>query len=190
MSNLDQTKKSAKPVKCPACTNLRRDPPAGHGVSPADQIAAQKKKIADMEAELARNQATVASSPAGSAAAIDARRQIDGLIPNLKGIKFELKVAEDEHAKGRMQEVDIKITCDDCKQPFTNVDVVTTDDQGNTVLKECKASGSFDQAQIERMKVVSSKFFGSAAVHVTGPTWMKSKVTSGWPEPRPAQQRH
>ena len=91
---------------------------------------------------------------------------------NLKGDKFESKVASETRAK----EMSVVITCRDCGITLAEYDVVTEDG----VVKECKASwGQVKEEQFLREQAIASRpevFGPGTVVHLAVPKGLRGRL--------------
>ncbi len=153
------------------------------------QLESRARKAKKRKAKLEQKMENVARSPVKVA---QVKKELLGLEKNILGYDFELKVAHDELEKGRLIETSVRIVCKDCGKEVTDLDVITRDDEGNTVIKECKAGGNFDKVQALTKQLPNiEKHYPGAKLHLTGPAEKirNANVTKGWPT-KPDKQLH
>jgi hypothetical protein len=176
----------------PKCThaNTKRDPP--------DDVAKKKpeNQVKDMESRLRkdRKRADKLRDKLGHVALTKAAKiagQLRGVEDNIRGLEAEIQVATDELNKGRLVETQVKIVCADCGITVTELDVITSDDDGNPVAKEVKAGADFDEGQAIAQTSAVATFFPGGSVHLAAPAaaMPEGSVTKGWAV-KPQKQTH
>jgi uncharacterized Zn-binding protein involved in type VI secretion len=174
------------------CTHpkTRRDPPEDHVKK------LPKNQVKEMESQLrkANKRADKLREKLGNVAGTKAApllSELRGLENDIRGQEAELQIARDELEKGRLKETKVKIICTSCGAEVTELDIITSDDDGNPVAKESKAGANFREDQtINQMAAVASHFPGGS-VHLAAPTAAlpAGSPTKGW-QVKPAIQAH
>jgi len=183
-----------QPVAPPPCTHpsLRREPPDDAAKkTPENQIKAMEGKVNKLKkqaAKLETKAANVAHSPL-KAAAVAA--ELAGVNAGLKGAEFELQVAKDEYAKGKLKETSVKVLCASCGMEITELDVITEDEAGKPVVKECKAGGAFSESQAITQTAAIAQLVPGASLPLAAPAadLAEGSPTKGW-SVKPAPQGH
>jgi uncharacterized Zn-binding protein involved in type VI secretion len=178
--------------KAEKCTHprTRREPPENIGnKKPENQVK-------DMEAQLRKNikRADKLSHKLANAAVTKAASiavELQGLERDIRGQETELQIARDELAKGRLKETRVRIICEDCGAELTELDIITSDDAGNPVAKECKAGANFRQDQTITQIQEVAKHFRGGSVHLAAPSAAlpAGSPTKGW-KVKPVIQAH
>ncbi len=173
------------------CTHPKthREPPEEPKRPPEEHVQDTENKLNASKARAATLREQLAAAGPTEAPAI--ATELQGVEANVKGEEFELKVAQEEHAKGRLKETNVKIVCDVCGKLVTEFDIITTDDEGKPVAKECKAGGKFKRDQSITQTAELAKHVPGASLHLTAPkaAMPKQSPSKSWPV-KPAMQAH
>ena len=157
--------------------NIKREPEKGSKEHYPDTPAEGLKKAGDRIEKRMEGRFEDALKKEASGNLLGALKSLNkaaGLDGNLKGKRFEQKVAEETNAK----EVSVKVKCRDCGLTLAEYDVVTEDG----VAKECKADGSLVKPkQFRRAQKLAQRkdIFGPGTrVHLAIPAGDRYKVTT------------
>lgn len=157
--------------------NIKREPEKGSNEHYPDTPAEGLKKVGDRIDKRMEGRFEDALKKEASGNLLGALKSLNkaaGLDGNLKGKRFEQKIAEETNAK----EVSVKVKCRDCGLTLAEYDVVTEDG----VAKECKADGSLVKPkQFRRAQKLAQRkdvFGPGTLVHLAIPAGDRYKVTT------------
>jgi hypothetical protein len=191
LTGLNQKDQSVDEKEICPHTKTRREPPADFAIKkPENAVKAAESKVRKLEkrkAKLEQKKANVANSPV-KVAEIDA--ELMGVEKNLAGFAFEAKVAREELEKGRLREMNVRIVCCACGKDQTDFDIITSDEQGKPVMKECKSGGNFDEAQSINQTALIEEHLPGGELHLTATAESlekKGRALKKWDKPQKTQ---
>jgi hypothetical protein len=176
----------------PKCAHPRwkRDPPEDHArKKPENQVKDMESRLRKTQKRADKLREKLTHVALTKAAKIQG--ELAGVLANARGLEAEIQVARDELAKGRLVETQVVIVCAVCGEHITDLDVITSDDNGDPVSKEVKAGGNFEEAQAIKQTKAVAQFLPGGSVHLAAPAaaMPAGSITQNWAV-KPEKQSH